>query len=365
MTQLLTCAANPDAAAVLAMLGQSTYEDVAQATGWSRGRIWALAKRMNARKTEARIRERAAEREARQREELRASLGQTVTADVLDYLDSLPSGCAKLVVTSPPYNIGKAYGGAAADGRPYLGYVGWLIMLISEFDRVLADGGTLFLQLGQTRDETGALKPLDEEIGPWLRRTSLVSQSRVVWTIPHGLTPKRRLAERYETALVFSKGEPTFNATPARIPQKQPGKRAFKGPNKGQLSGHPLGAWPTNVWSDIGNVGHNHPEHSGHPAQFPVALAKRAVLLYTNPGDLVIDPFNGSGSSQVAAIETGRAFSGCDLFFEDIRGPRIAAASMDPATPLPGVTDESVAVWRAEARRIDVPATIDQQIRLF
>lgn len=146
-------------------------------------------------------------------------------------------------------------------------------------------------------------------------RNCLHFHSRVIWTIPHGLTrPTSPAAERHETALVFSKGKPIFNATPARVPQKQPGKRAFKVPNKGELSGNPLGAWPSNVWSDIGNLGHNHPERAS-TAAFPLALARRAVLLYSMPGDLVIDPFLGSGTTAEAALRAGRAFSGCDLFY--------------------------------------------------
>jgi site-specific DNA-methyltransferase (adenine-specific) len=74
------------------------------------------------------------------------------------------------------------------------------------------------------------------------------------------------------------------------------------------------------------------------------------------PGDLCCDPFVGSGTTQVAAIQTGRAFTGADLFYETVRTRRVANASPDLSSPLPGVTDESIAVWQAEARRIDIPA---------
>ena len=165
-----------------------------------------------------------------------------------------------------------------------------------------------------------------------------------------------RLADRYETVLLFSKGEQaTFNPNSARSPQKNPGKRAFKGPNKGQLSGNPLGAHPTDVWSDISNVGHNHPEaaEGRHPAQFPVGLAKRCILLYTMAGDLVCDPFSGSGSTAVAALESGRNFVGADLFYGDLRSRRLTNAKPDTFTPLPGVNDKTVAVWQAEAHRVE------------
>ncbi|MTJ93905.1 MAG: site-specific DNA-methyltransferase [Desulfovibrio sp.] len=201
--------------------------------------------------------------------------------------------------------------------------------------------------------------PLDMLVFEDLRRTGLTFQSRIVWTSRHGLTPKNRLAERYETAMVWSKGEtPVFNPTAARIAQLQPGKRGYKGKSKGNLTGHPLGAWPTNVWDDIPTVRHNHPdrEHGDHPAQFPVALAKRAILVYSMPGDVICDPFSGSGSTHIAAVETGRAFIGADLFYADLRARRLAEAVPDLVSTLPGVTDESVAVWAAEAVRVESDA---------
>lgn len=348
---------------VLTLLQANTYDQVREKTGWSRGKIYQLALQVGARKTEIRIRERAEERRRRQHEALAEMINTTVKADVLDFLDGLPDNSISAFVSSPPYNLGKKYGDSpSADMMRFTYYHGWLMMVISEIARTLKPGGVLCLNVGKTRDWQGALIPLDVLIFEDMRRSGLTYQSRPFWTVPHGLTPSRRLAERYEPILVFSKGEQaTFNPNAARTPQKQPGKRAFKGPNKGQLSGNPLGAHPTDVWSDIGNVGHNHPDslEGKHPAQFPVALAKRCLLLYTRAGDLVCDPFSGSGSTAIAAVESGRNFVGADLFYEDLRERRLSKAKPDTLTPFPGVNDETVAVWKAEARRVDLqPETI-------
>ena len=339
---------------VVTDLATMTYDEVRLKHGWSRGKIWKLAMRTGARKNEQRIRERAEDRKARQRETLLELLDQTATSDVLDYLSALPDDCARLVLTSCPYNLGKSYGnGTSADAMRHVYFMGWLMQIVSEASRILKPGGTLFLQLGSTRDENDTIVPLDMLLYEAVRKTGLTFQSRVAWVVPHGLTPKGRLSERYETALVMSKGPiEVFNPTPARTPQKQPGKRAFKGPNKGELSGHPFGAFPSNVW-EIPNIGHNNGEKTGHPAQFPLELARRAIMLYSNPGDLVIDPFSGSGTTHVACRQNGRQFSGCDLFYEDIRTRRLAAVGLATVTPLPGVTDESIAVWQADARRVD------------
>lgn len=347
------------AADVVALLARKTYAEVQAITGWSKGSIYSAALAAGARKTEARIQERRAERQQRQLEAFAAMLNTTAKADVLDFLESMPDESIQLVVSSPPYNIAKPYNGSpSADAMRPLFYLGWLAQVISECARVLKPGGVICFQVGSTRDWMGQLLPLDVAVFEYFRQCHLTFQNRVVWTVPHGLTPKQRLAERYETLLIFSKGEPTFNPNAARIPQKQPGKRAFKGPNQGKLSGNPLGAWPTNVWDDIGNVGHAHPdkEFGDHPAQFPLALAKRAILLYSMPGDVVCDVFSGSGTTQVGAIQTGRAFIGCDLFYEDLRAKRVGATQPDLVTPLTGITDASLAVWQAEARKVELPA---------
>lgn len=344
----------PDDTAVLRMLATMTYDQVHRATGMSRGKIYSIALRHGARKNEARIQERAADRRRRQRETLEAIIDTTATADVIDYLDSLPDGCARLFFTSVPYNLGKAYGeGASADSMRHVMYLGWLSMIISEASRVLSEGGVLALQVGSTRDHLDQIVPIDMLVHDVIMKTGLTFQNRVIWQVPHGLTPKRRLSGRHESIMIYSRGAPAhFNADSARTPQKQPGKRAFKGPNKGRLSGHPFGAFPSDVWP-IPNIGANNGEKTGHPAQMPEALARRVIQLYTMPDELVIDPFSGSGTTHAVCVETGRRFSGCDLHYEDMRARRLAKAGLASVCPLPGVSDESVAVWQAEAVRVD------------
>lgn len=352
--------------ALVNALQRSTYAQVSDEFDVSRGRIYAAACRLGARKNEARILARRQQRKHEQQTFLKSVLNATATADVLDFLDGIPDGSAQLVLTSPPYNVGRCYGGERTDAYSLAYYTGWLMTVCAEAARVLADGGVLFLQVGATRGPAGEMLPIDMLMFQHLQGMGLTFNSRVIWTIPHGLTPKRRLAERHETALVFSKGPVrTFNPTPARKQQRQPGKKAFKGPKKGQLSGHPFGAWPTNVWDDIGNAGHNKGGRvEGHPAQMPSELARRAILLFTEPGDLVIDPFSGSGTTHAECVRTGRAFSGADLFYEDVRRERLAKVSPDLISMLPGVSDESMAVWNAQAEAVHVPASQNLQLEL-
>jgi DNA modification methylase len=347
----------PEQQRAIALLATHTYEEVRQETGMSRGAIYQLACKVGARKHEARIQQRQAERRSWQEAFLREMINNTATADVLDYLAGLPDNSVSCHITSPPYNRAKSYlGSSMMDAMHHVYFHGWLMQVVAEMARTLKPGGVVCLNVGTTEDEDGDWLPMDVMLFKDLKRAGLTPQNRVVWTQPHGLTPGSKLAGRYETVLIFSKGpQATFNPNAARKPQRHPGKRAYKGPNKGQLSGHPMGAWPTDVWDDIPSVRSNHPDrkHGDHPAQFPVNLAKRAILLYTKPGDLVCDVFMGSGSSAVAAVESGRDFTGADLGYAELRSKRIAAATLDQVTMLSGVTDESAALWQAEAHPVN------------
>jgi adenine-specific DNA-methyltransferase len=131
----------------------------------------------------------------------------------------------------------------------------------------------------------------------------------------------------------FTKGKQTiFNLDDVRVPQKYPGKRYYKGPNKGQLSGNPLGKNPSDVW-DIPNVKAKHVEKTDHPCQFPVALPQRLIKALTLPNALVLDPFMGSGTTAVAALLEGRRFVGAELLKEyyDISVERIKDAASGKA----------------------------------
>lgn len=104
----------------------------------------------------------------------------------------------------------------------------------------------------------------------------------------------------------------TFNLDDVRVPSKYPEKKAYKGPNKGNLSGNPLGKNPDDVW-DIPNVKSNHKEKTIHPCQFPIALVERLILALTKQGDTVFDPFMGVASSGVAAFMHKRKFIGVEV----------------------------------------------------
>jgi len=227
--------------------------------------------------------------------------------DNLVFMRPIEDASVRLVVTSPPYNIGKVY-----ERRSTLDdYVKSQAQVISECVRLLRPDGSLCWQVGNHVDD-GEVFPLDLVLYPLFKSHGLKLRNRIVWRFGHGLHCSRRLSGRHETILWFTKTNAyKFDVDPIRIPAKYPGKKAFKGPNAGQLSGNPLGKNPSDVW-DIPNVKSNHVEKTPHPCQFPVELVERLVLSMTDKDDIVLDPYLGVGSTAIAALKHGRQAFGCD-----------------------------------------------------
>src|SRR5690242_7567260 len=228
-------------------------------------------------------------------------------SDNIEFMRLLPSGRMKLIVTSPPYNIGKTY----ERRTPLHAYVENQKRAIAESVRLLHPNGSLCWQVGN-HVQDGEIFPLDAVLYPVFKAHGLKLRNRIVWHFEHGLHCSKRLSGRYETINWFTKGDDyTFNLDPIRVPSKYPWKKYFKGPKIGQLSCNPLGKNPGDVWI-FPNVKNNHVEKTIHPCQFPVELVERLVLSLTNVGDAVLDPYVGVGSAVIAAIKHGRVGYGCD-----------------------------------------------------
>jgi adenine-specific DNA-methyltransferase len=206
--------------------------------------------------------------------------------DNLAFMRTLESESMKLVVTSPPYNLGKEY----EKRRSRTAYYDQQKAVIEEAIRVLHPDGSICWPVGNYV-ENGEIEPLDIILYPIFKEAGLKLRNRIIWTFGHGLHCQNRFSGRYETILWFTKRDDyTFNLDPVRIPIKYPNKKHFKGPRKGELSSNPLGKNPTDIW-DIPNVKSNHVEKTDHPCQFPVGLVERLVLALTDEGDAVLDPY--------------------------------------------------------------------------
>ena len=228
--------------------------------------------------------------------------------DNIAFMADFDDATFKLIVTSPPYNLGKSY-----ENKSGLDvYLAVQERVIGECVRLLDDRGSICWQVGNYV-ENGDIVPLDTLMYPLFRAQGLRLRNRIIWQFGHGLHCTKRLSGRYETINWWTKGNDyTWNLDPIRVPAKYPGKKHFKGPNAGKLSGNPNGKNPTDVW-DFPNVKNNHPEKTVHPCQFPVELVERLVLSLTDEGDSVLDPYMGVGSAIIAALKHGRHGYGCDI----------------------------------------------------
>lgn len=253
---------------------------------------------------------------------------------VEDFLTTLPDHMIQLIITSPPYNLGKEYETRVSIEK----YLETQTQVIGQLCRVLRDDGSLCWQVGNFVDD-GEVFPLDIFYYDIFKEFGLHLRNRIIWHFEHGLHASKRFSGRYETILWFTKSATyVFNLDKVRVPAKYPGKRHFKGPNKGKPSGNPLGKNPSDIWAvveqdwereiwDIPNVKANHPEKTIHPCQFPIELVERCVLALTNEGDWVFDPYAGVGSTLIAAVKNNRRAIGYEkeLPYVEIAHQRLAA----------------------------------------
>jgi adenine-specific DNA-methyltransferase len=248
--------------------------------------------------------------------------------DVEKFLDRLPEEpLFDLVVSSPPYNIGKPYEKTVRLEK----YLDWQQRIAKKIVARLKPTGSFCWQVGnyvtaENGNSRGRITPLDYLFHPIFNDLKLIMRNRIVWRFGHGLHCQRRFSGRYEVLLWYTKTDGyTFNLDDVRIDSKYPGKRSYRGPRRGQYSSNPKGKNPEDVWDvmpqkfwdeptwDIPNVKSQHVEKTSHPCQFPVGLVERLVLALTSKGQQVFDPFAGVSSAGVAAAIHGRRFWGCEL----------------------------------------------------
>lgn len=239
--------------------------------------------------------------------------------DTYNFLQTVPDETIKLIITSPPYNIGKEY----ENKIPIEDYLNLHDKIIEQLVRILKSDGSICWQVGNYVDNSEVF-PLDILYYNHFKKHGLKLRNRIIWHFNHGLHASKRFSGRYETILWFAKSDSyTFNLDSVRVPSKYPGKRHFKGPNRGLPSCNPLGKNPSDIWEfvindwdkeiwSIPNVKANHPEKTCHPCQFPIELAERCVLALTNEDDWVLDPYCGSGSALIAALKQNRKSIGID-----------------------------------------------------
>ncbi|MBL4617540.1 MAG: site-specific DNA-methyltransferase [Robiginitomaculum sp.] len=230
------------------------------------------------------------------------------SGDCLHLLDKVDPASIPLTVTSPPYNIGKEYEKILKTDD----YVTWSSEWISKIHRITSENGAFWLNLGYIPLD-GKAKAIPLPYLIWQHVPFFLIQE-VIWNYAAGVAGRLFFSPRNEKFLWYVKDSEnyTFNLDDVRDPNvKYPNQK-----KNGKLKCNPLGKNPTDVWQ-IAKVtsGKNRSskERTAHPAQFPIELVKRIILASSNTGDIVLDPFLGSGSTLEAAIRTGREAVGIDI----------------------------------------------------
>ncbi len=228
--------------------------------------------------------------------------------DCIEGMNMLPAGSIDLTVTSPPYNIGKEY------ERPLelADYLEWSREWMTRVYRLTTESGAFWLNLGYVEvAERGKNVPLPYMM--W-NLTDFYMVQEVVWHYGAGVAGRRMLSPRNEKFLWYAKNRDTyvFNLDDIRDPNvKYPNQK-----KNGKLKCNPLGKNPTDVWDFpkvTSGTNRSSKERTPHPAQFPLAVIDRIIKASSNVGDLVLDPFMGSGTSAVAALSNGRKVIGFEL----------------------------------------------------
>lgn len=228
--------------------------------------------------------------------------------DCTDFMSSMPASSVPLTITSPPYNIGKEYEKVMSIDN----YLDWSTKWIKRVHTLTCHNGSFWLNLGYVRIE-GKAKAIPLPYLIWDRVPFFMIQE-IVWNYGAGVAGKKFFSPRNEKLLWYVKDEKDyiFNLDAIRDPNvKYPNQK-----KNGKLKCNPLGKNPSDVWQ-IAKItsGRNRSskERTIHPAQFPIELVRRIILASSQVGQIVLDPFLGSGSTAEAAIREGRKVIGFEI----------------------------------------------------
>jgi site-specific DNA-methyltransferase (adenine-specific) len=221
-----------------------------------------------------------------------------ITGDCVEELARLAAGSVRLLFADPPYNIGKNYGPYHNDKMPPAEYLAWCERWIGAAVQTLAPDGSLWLLCSE--EYAARLQLAVESVGiHWRQRITFHETFGTYCTHKFGLTTR---------ALLWMVKDPdhlVFNADAVRVTSKRQ--------KLGDRRGNPLGKIPGSVWRFSRVCQNYHERVKGFPTQLPRNLLRRVVRVASNPGDLVVDPFNGTGTTGVVCRELHRNYLGVEI----------------------------------------------------
>ena len=254
-------------------------------------------------------------------------LQRILLGDCLAHLNAMPPASIDVCVTSPPYNIGVAYG-QHHDRMPAGAYLAWMAEVGAALARVLREDGSLFLNVGGT----GAQPWLAHDVARAMAGGLWTLQNHIVWvkslsigadTIGHfkPIQSRRFLNNNHEAIFHFSRGGAVpVDRLAVGVPFKDKSNIARWGHARDKRCGG-------NVWFMPYETVNSRAKKFGHPAGFPVEVPRRCILLHGKPGATVLDPFLGAGTTLVAAARLGLPGTGIELdpAYADAAAARLAA----------------------------------------
>lgn len=253
-------------------------------------------------------------------------IDKTILGDTFSVLPLLPEKSADLVIADPPYNLRKSFNGSVFTKKSSEDYAEYTRSWLKLICPLIKEGGTLYFCCDW---ETGIIAaPVLSEF--------LTVRSRITWQREKGRGAAKNWKNSVEDIWFCTKGENyTFNLNAVKLrrrvlaPYKENGEPKDWSETE---SGRFRDTCPSNFWDDITVPFWSMPENTAHPTQKPEKLAAKLILASSDKGDLVLDPFLGSGTTSVVAKKLGRHYLGIErepqycLWAEE----RIEKAAQDP-----------------------------------
>lgn len=216
-----------------------------------------------------------------------------VLGDCIKELKSIDSNSVDLIIADPPYNVGKDYGNGS-DSQDFDEYMSFTKQWLTECHRVLKSDGTIYVFIG-FRYISYLFRIMEEDL-------NMNFVNWISWHYTQGIGKTKGFSPRHDDILMFSKTDKyKFNLDDVRVPQKY-----YRKVNNMR------GANPGDVW-EVSHIHYCQKGRQQHPTQKPEALIERMVLASSNEGDLVVDPFSGSGTTMRVCQQLDRNGIGIEL----------------------------------------------------
>ncbi len=249
--------------------------------------------------------------------------------DSVELLNRWPEDCVDLVFADPPFNIGYVYDNYR-DDVPNEEYVGWTRQWMQACRRVLKPTGSFYIAIGD--DFAADVRLIGRDLGLHLRNW-------IIWHYTFGQNMKSKFCRSHTHIFYFTMDAKnfTFNDKALRFPSARHTEYQ-------DLRASPAGRLPDDTWSDFPRVCGTFRERAGfHGCQMPEALLRRIVLASSRRGELVLDPFVGSGTTVVAAKRLGRRYLGIDISEQYVSHVTNRLAGVEDESQLPA----NPAAWPA------------------